>query len=173
MKAAFLTALACLAALALVPGRAAAVPCAPPGNSEVDQYYEAIPGGNCNIPAPGCGSANAGHRDLSPSEVRQLTSEGPAGRAVIGSVFSYAPPIPRAKPSTAPTASGESPLVALLRLMVAGSGTGTTTGAARASCASGSVTGTGLFLPIVLAVALIGAVVAVLVRRRQGQPSLA
>lgn len=176
MKAVLVTALACLAALAFVPGKAAAIRCAPPGTSGVDQYFESIPGGSCNLPPPGCGSTKAGRRDLSPNEVRRLTSEGAAGRAVIGSVSSYAPPIPTARQSVAPTTAGANPVLALGRLMVTGSSTTTGGGGGgpvQTPCptSNSSGTGAGLLLPILLAVALAGAIAAVVIRRRRAEPS--
>jgi hypothetical protein len=179
LKTASFTALACLAALVLVPGKAAAVGCVPPGTvppgapaavpagtSALDQYFETIPAASCK-----CGSAKSG--GLSRSEVRQLTSEGAAGRAVIRSVSSYAPPSPRARGTNVRPASGESPIGALGRLMLTGSSTSTGATAVRSRCqnSTGSATGTGPLLPIVLGLALVGAVATVLVRRWRAHPS--
>ena len=159
--------LACIAVLAL-PVHASATRCAPPGDSSVDQYYETIPGG-CNAPSPGCEAAGTRPRHLSPGEVRQLNSEGPAGRAVPRLVTSSAPPR-RIAPSIAPTEAGANPVVSLGGLMVTGS-TGGGGGATRSACPSSG--GIGLLLPILLAVTLAGAIAVVVIRRTGGQASTA
>lgn len=167
--------LACLAVLALIPGKAVAIKCAPPGISGVNQYYETVPGGSCDVPPPGCHLARARRRDLTPADVRHLRSEGAVGRAIIQSVTSYAPRIPRSRGSMAPTeGGGENPVAALGRLMLTGSSTRTEPGAVASGCpkSSGS-TGAGLLLPLLLAAALAGAVAAFLERRRRAEPSWA
>ena len=167
VRAAWLVVLACLAVLA-VPPHARAARCAPPGDSSVDQYYETIPGG-CNAPSPRCEAARARPRHLSPGELRQLSSDGLAGRAVSGLVSSSAPAIPRG-PSIAPNAAGANPVVSLGGLMVTGS-TGGGGGATRSACPSSG--GIGLLLPILLAVTLAGAIAVVVIRRTGGQASTA
>jgi len=168
--------LACLAALATASG-AAAVVCAPPGTSGVDQYFETIPGASCNAAPPGTGVAgsggsHAGH--LTPARSRQLAAQGPAGRAVAGLVSATAPPI-AARSSSGPggrgagaggraassasatgnqpvplTASGQSPIAGVLKPIVSGSAPG----------------GSGTLLPIFLLGVLLIGIVAALVSRR-------
>lgn len=168
MRVAWLTVPVCLAALAF-PAHAAVIKCVPPGDSAADQYYETIPGGSCNAPPPKCGAAGVHPRRLSPAEVRQLDSEGAAGRAVPGLVSSSAPPR-SAGPSVSPTAAGANPVVALGRLMFTGSSTGSVASVAPSTCPS-SGSGASLLLPILLAVALAGAIAAALMRRNRAQPS--
>jgi hypothetical protein len=153
-----------LAALVL-PAGALAVTCAPPGNSGIDQYFETIPGASCNQAPPGSGPASSsGASQLTPGQRRQLASLGPAGRAVAQFVAATAPAIEGTGPSSPqtggkraspiliaaapPAASGESPIVGLLRPIVSGSAPG----------------GVGILLPIFLAAALLLALVMVLRR---------
>jgi hypothetical protein len=178
MRALWLTPLACLATIAF-PAVAAAATCAPPGTSGVDQYYETIPGASCNTAAPGSGSGAAsgkpGAHKLTPTEARQLTSQGPAGRAVVGFVSSTAPPLASGRSNSnaarrrrgahalrrltpPPAASGqENPVLGALRPIVTGAGTGT-----------------GPLLPIVLGAVALLALTTVLLRvrtsRRRSSP---
>ncbi len=160
MSAWRLAAVLFLAALVL-PARAQAVTCAPPGNSGIDQYFETIPGASCNLAPPGSGPASgSGATQLTPGQRRQLASLGPAGRAVAQFVASTAPAIEGTGPSSPqaggkraspiliaaapPAASGESPIIGLLKPIVSGSAPG----------------GVGILLPIFLAAALLLAIVA-------------
>jgi hypothetical protein len=75
--------------LAWPPGARAGV-CAPPGNSGLSQYFEVIPGSNCNQAPPGSGPSSGtpghGHHGqrgaLPPGTDRQLSQQGPPGNAV-------------------------------------------------------------------------------------------
>src|SRR5215208_4130863 len=78
-----------LAVAALLVGAptAAAKPChghntVPPGNSEVDQYSETVPGdcGNESTPAPDP-EGNDSFDSIPPATLAQLESRGPDGRA--------------------------------------------------------------------------------------------
>jgi hypothetical protein len=166
MRPLLLTVLVCLATLAF-PAAALAARCTPPGTSGVDQYFETIPGASCNTAAPGSGPASGepGAHNLSPGEARQLTSQGPAGRAVAGFVSSTAPPLRTGtshssaahRPGGAhvggsltppPAASGEeNSVLGVLRPIVTGSGTGT-----------------GPLLPIALGVVVLLALASVVLR---------
>jgi hypothetical protein len=168
----------CLAALASVvalvlPAGAAAVLCAPPGNSGVDQYFETIPGASCNAAPPGSGGNGGAGGHLPPAQSGQLAAQGPAGRAVERLVSSTAPAQgqsakapshtgrSRAKTSTSiqPTviapqaANGQGPVGGLVNPIVSGSASG----------------GIGILLPICLAGALVIAV-AVVLRRLLRRP---
>ncbi len=167
MSAARLGLLAAFVALAL-PAGALAVRCAPPGNSGIDQYFETIPGASCNQAPPGSGPASSSSgSQLTPGQRRQLTSLGPAGRAVAQFVAATAPAIEGTGPSQAggsraggkraapiliaaapPAASGEPPVIGLLKPIVTGSAPG----------------GVGIVLPIFLAAAVLLALVTLLRR---------
>ena len=167
MRVVRLTLLACIAAVAF-PAGAFAVRCAPPGNSGIDQYFETIPGASCNQAPPGSpGAGSSGATHLSPGQRRQLAALGPAGRAVGQFVAATAPAIEGTGPPPAggsraggkraaplliaaapPTASGEPPVIGLLKPLVTGSASG----------------GVGIVLPIFLALALLLALVTVLRR---------
>jgi hypothetical protein len=167
-------ALAVWASLALVfPAGAAAVTCAPPGNSGVDQYFETIPGASCNAAPPGSGGGGAGAGHLPPAQSHQLAAQGAAGRAVERLVSSTAPAQDqsakvsphtgrsRGKSSTSiqPTviapqaANGQGPVGGLVNPIVSGSAAG----------------GIGILLPICLAGALVLAA-AVVLRRLLRRP---
>lgn len=161
------TLLACIAAVAF-PAGAFAVRCAPPGNSGIDQYFETIPGASCNQAPPGSGGTGSpGGTHLSPGQRRQLAALGPAGRAVAQFVAATAPAIEGTGPArdggsraggrragpvliaaAPPTASGEPPVVGLLKPIVTGSASG----------------GVGILLPIFLGAAVLLALVTVLRR---------
>ncbi len=84
-----LVAVAFAVGLAWPPGARAGV-CAPPGNSGLSQYFEVIPGSNCNQAPPGSGPSSGtpghGHHGqggaLPPGTGRQLSQQGPPGNAV-------------------------------------------------------------------------------------------
>jgi hypothetical protein len=168
--------LVCLAALAF-PAGAGAVRCAPPGNSEVDQYYETIPGSSCNEAPPGSAGPGGVHGgssgSLSPASSGQLAAQGDGGRAVQRFVLATAPPIAASVPSRptgaggptgaarsrprgstaaaralAPAASGQSPISGLLKPIMSGS----------------NPSGSGPLLPILFGAALLLAIVVVLRR---------
>jgi hypothetical protein len=187
MRTAWVATAACLTALGF-PASAMAIRCAPPGTSGVDQYYETIPGPNCNAAppgsGPGSGSGKPGAHNLSPSKVRVLASQGPAGRAVAGFVSSTAPSLPGGEAEAAgrntgrrggghsgrgvttapPSASGH-----LGRGVSAappsGHGENPILGALR-PIVTGSGTGTGPLLPIVAGAAALLALMTVAVRLR-------
>jgi cobalamin biosynthesis Mg chelatase CobN len=79
--------IACLGFVLVAPAESIAAKVVPPGNSEIDQYTETLPGAQGNEPT---GEALAGnHRTsagnkpaLSPSTAQTLQRSGPAGRAV-------------------------------------------------------------------------------------------
>lgn len=159
MKA-LIIALAAAAALGLA-GSASAIQCAPPGTSGVSQYFETIPGSSCNL-APG---SRRGHgATLSPSASRNLGTQGAAGRAVEQLIAGNAPPVARSSgrasgsgaaaggPGATASARGSSPLAAVLRPILHGTGS----------------SGSGILLPAVLA-AVLAAMLAtgVALRRRR------
>lgn len=124
---------------------------APPGNSAVDEYLETVPGATGNQPT----NRSTDRSALPAAERRALERQGADGRAAADLAESVGP---RAAARTdAAEASGTA---ALPR---ADSG-GVVDPLRRA--ATGSEEGMGLWLPILLALGAIGAVAAVLWRRR-------
>ena len=164
-----LAAAACTVALTLsLPAGAAAGICAPPGNSEINQYVEVVPGVGCNRPTSGPGSGNSGHGGghLSAGTSRQLAAAGGAGRAVQQLVASSgtgssggrhlgsrgaSQMSPKQRSAVSTGATGRSPLSALLHPILTGSAPG----------------GLGLLLPVLLACILALMVLAALLRRRR------
>ena len=87
MKASLAVAI-CFAALAL-PSGAAAINCAPPGNSGISQYLETVPGDSCSAPSTGSSGRPGG--SLPAATRRRLASQGAPGLAVERLASSAAP----------------------------------------------------------------------------------
>lgn len=169
---------ACCAALAL-PAGAAAVTCAPPGNSGVNQYFEVVPGSSCNHApgGPGSGSSGGGHGTLPSSTSQALSKQGAVGQAVKALVASsgtassestsgsrprsagshaskHASGAARSGNRTHLSGSGRGPLSAILHPILTGSSSG----------------GMGVLLPVLLLAALVAVLGAVVLRRRLSSP---
>jgi hypothetical protein len=173
----------CFAVLAF-PAGASAAKCAPPGVSGVNQYFETIPGANCNQSLPttrphhphggalsGGGSGKTGGgRPLAPGTARQLAAQGGAGQAVAQLVVST---------GTAPGQSSG-------RTGTSGSSSGASSGGSggKASTYQASSRGpisallhpivsgsgsTGFLLPLFLAAVVVAVLTIVIVRRRVAQ----
>src|SRR2546421_6746666 len=118
---------------------------APPGNSEVDQYAETLPGpgGNHTVNPPGGGggggggshSSGSGGSAVSPQTQRELNRLGPAGRAAAAIANSNAPKL---APSAARHAGG------------GGQGNSAVRGVVDALTGSGGGGGLGALLPVIL-----------------------
>jgi hypothetical protein len=154
-----------------LPAGAVAATCAPPGNSGVNQYVEVVPGVGCNHPTSGPGSGNGGHHTggtLPGNTSHQLAASGGAGKAVQqlvatsgtgGSSRGTSATHKHGHGTTGSpanvghqiTASGRSPLSALLHPILTGAGAG----------------GLGLILPVGLACILAFMVLVALLRRRR------
>jgi hypothetical protein len=157
----------------------------PPGNSGLDQYTENIPGAGGNHPTGGGGSHHPGGggggsgSSVSPGVTHTLDSQGPAGQGAASLAAATAPDVGGNAPAGHGGKSGGS--------ANAKGGSGTTAGGAAsggnaASGGSGSgvdaiaaeLTGSGvdngmgIFLPIILGAALIGALGLVALRLRRG-----
>jgi hypothetical protein len=64
----------------------------PPGNSGIDQYTESIPGAGGNHPTSGGHGGGGGNPSaVSPSVIRTLNSQGPAGRGAARLATATAP----------------------------------------------------------------------------------
>ena len=148
LRATFIAVLAILLGLA-GPAGAQEVN-APPGNSAVDEYLETVPGATGNQPT----NRSTDRSALPAAERRALERQGADGRAAADLAESAGPQAARTD------AAQPSGTAALPR---ADSG-GVVDPLRRA--ASGSEEGMGLWLPILLALGAIGAVAAVLWRRR-------
>jgi hypothetical protein len=152
--------------LLALPASAVAGTCAPPGNSGVNQYVEVVPGVGCNHPSSGPGSgghSSGGH--LSSTTTKQLAASGGAGKAVqqlvansgtggTGSAKTHhhkSSGAATTSPGRPVSASGHSPIAALLHPILTGAGSG----------------GLGLLLPIGLAFVVAFMAALVLVRRRR------
>jgi hypothetical protein len=163
---------ACLAAAGLAfPASSLAASCAPPGNAGVDQYFETVPGANCNHSSGG-GGGHHGGGSLPPGTGSQLSHQGAVGNAVKqlvassgvnnsgsgstagGSGNGGGHPKSNGKSVSLPTAnlsgSGRNPLSGLLHPVLTGSSSG----------------GIGVLLPVLLASALVLALLVTVLRRR-------
>lgn len=121
---------------------------APPGNSAVDEYLETVPEAGGNQPT----NSNNGRTPLPAAARRALERSGPDGQAAADLAERGGAD---AAPQRQPPATAVTPRAA---------GSGVVDPLRRA--AGGSDEGMGLMLPILLAAGAIGAVMAVLWRRR-------
>lgn len=148
-------------ALLVIPGTATAQ--GPGGNAGVDEYTETVPAGGGSNPSSdpgGGGSGGSGEDALTPAQVAALEEQGPDGAAAAQLAQSTGPD--RASDqrsgdnsggvSTQP--SGESGIVGAL-----------------GDAADGSESGMGVALPIILGVALLGALGFLVARRSGGTPT--
>jgi hypothetical protein len=84
-----------VAALGLLPSSAAAQN-VPPGNSEVEQYFETVPSGSGNAPPARSGPGAPSAAPLPEKARRKLAALGPDGQAVIElAEGNGAPPTPK------------------------------------------------------------------------------
>jgi hypothetical protein len=169
---------ACLAAAGLaLPASSLAASCAPPGNAGVDQYFETVPGANCNHSSSG-GGGHHGGGSLPPGTSAQLSKQGSVGNAVKNLVASsgvsssgggsgsntggnsagHHKASGNSSVTPTPTAnlsgSGRSPLSGLLHPVLTGSSSG----------------GIGVLLPVLLGSALALALLMTVLRRRFRSP---
>ena len=157
----------------------------PPGNSGLDQYTENIPGAGGNHPTGGGGSHHPGGggggsgSSVSPGVTHTLDSQGPAGQGAASLAAATAPDVggnapaghggksggsANAKGGSGTTASGAA---SGGNAASGGSGSGVDAIAAELT-GSGVDNGMGIFLPIILGAALIGALGLVALRLRRG-----
>jgi hypothetical protein len=161
--------IACCAALA-VPAGAAAVTCAPPGVSGVNQYVETVPGSSCNHPFSGPGSGhNGGGGSLPPGTAKQLSKQGDVGKAVQGLVAATGPGSANAGSSSGRGSgkrSGSGAGSAGGGAGVSGSGRNPVSGILHPILTGSSGGGVGVLLPVFLGVALLLVLATSLLRRR-------
>lgn len=140
-----------VATAAAAPGRV------PPGNSGVNQYTETLPGPGGNEPTSGIGGKANGGGGRTPAKVlghanaAQLEALGPEGRAAAQLAAESAPESVTRQPNGKESNSSGS------------SGAGQILGQLTGSSDSG---GMGLLLPLLIAMAVVGAAAYVLGRRR-------
>jgi hypothetical protein len=163
----------------------------PPGNSGLDQYTENIPGAGGNHPTGGGGSHHPGGggggsgSSVTPGVTHTLDSQGPAGQGAASLAAATAPDVggnapaghggksggsANAKGGSGTTASGAASggnAPSGGNAASGGSGSGVDAIAAELT-GSGVDNGMGIFLPIILGAALIGALGLVVLRLRRG-----
>lgn len=157
MKASLAVAI-CFAALAL-PSGAAAINCAPPGNSGISQYLETVPGDSCSAPSTGSSGRPGG--SLPAATRRRLASQGAPGLAVERLASSAAP----SEASGAATPGTRSQGARSIQL-ASDSGRDVIAGVLQPILSDSGPGGLGVGLPLLLA-ATLGAVTATLVARRR------
>jgi hypothetical protein len=169
----------------------------PPGNSGLDQYTENIPGAGGNHPTGGGGSHHQGGggggngSSVSPGVTSTLDSQGPAGQGAASLATATAPDVggPAQHGGAAQAAQGGKSGGSASATGNSKGGNGASAGGAAhggnaASGDSGSGSGVdaiaaeltgagvdngmGIFLPIILGVALVGALALVAFRLRRG-----
>jgi hypothetical protein len=154
----------CLAAFSVLlvfPAAASAIKCAPPGNSDIDQYFATVPGSVCNFPASGPGGGS--HGSLPTGTRSQLSAQGPVGHAVErlvsgsnANASNGTDKNPRGQSSVNRSGAGAA---------LTASGRGTVSGLFHPLLSGSSSGGVGLLLPIFLVGALVLAVGVVALRR--------
>jgi len=156
--------------LAAVPTASAQDSNAPPGNSGVDQYLESVPSGSGSTSSNGVAAAKPGRP--STAVAKTLRSRGTAGAELERLVASTAPgkgaggtggSAPKAERGRSRQSSNTSPS--------AQSGSRSGAIAATAAAATGSGGGMGAWLPVLLGVAALAAIVALAVRFARKSPS--
>src|SRR5438067_996750 len=155
------------------PASSLAASCAPPGNAGVDQYFETVPGANCNHSSGG-GGGNHGSGSLPPGTSTQLSKQGAVGNAVRQLVASSGVSSNGSGSRSAagggrtdgghPKSSGKS--VALPRANLSGSGRNPLSGLLHPVLTGSSTGGIGVLLPVLLASALALALLVTVLRRR-------
>jgi hypothetical protein len=140
----------------------AQTPVAPPGNSGVSQYLEAVPGAGGNRPYNPRSGGNS-HRHVLAKRVQQaLTAAGPAGKAAAAFAQTTAPAATGSNHRGRPGSGGAAaPLTA-----GGGPATPSAIGHGLLGSPGDSVGGLGIALPILLAVMVAGAGLAFLRRRK-------
>jgi hypothetical protein len=166
----------------------------PPGNSGLDQYTENIPGAGGNHPTGGGGSHHHGGggggngSSVSPGVTSTLDSQGSAGQGAASLATATAPDVggPARHGDTAQAGKSGGSANATGNANAKGGNGATTGGAAHAGNAAsggsgsgvdaiaaeltgaGVDNGMGIFLPIILGLALVGALALVALRLRRG-----
>jgi hypothetical protein len=163
---------ACLAAAGLAfPASSLAASCAPPGNAGVNQYFETVPGANCNHSSGG-GGGHHGGGSLPPGTGTQLSKQGAVGKAVKQLVASSGVSSNGSGSggSTSGTGRGHAKSngksVALPTANLSGSGRNPLSGLLHPVLTGSSSGGIGVLLPVLLGSALAVALLMTVLRRR-------
>ena len=157
---------------------------APPGNSSIDQYFESVPSadgsstttrpGEGGATAPGVpgtggegggGSGSGGSAGIDSKIEKRLAAQGADGRAVESFTRATRPGAAPGGPGTPENANGDRGAVA--GVAAADRGKGTISSVIETATQGSSNGGMGAALPFLIALALMGAVAAVLLRRRR------
>ena len=143
---------------------------APPGNSGVDQYFEAVPTASGPQRPGGTGSS----REALPKKIQQaLTAQGSDGAAVLRLVQSTAPAAARSRTGsggpTSPTRPSNGGSLAKPKKGAAAPEQSVLASTAEAITVGGTGGGMGMLLPILLVISALAASAYVIVRRRSGR----
>jgi hypothetical protein len=169
-----LSLVACLVVAGLAfPASSLATSCAPPGNAGVDQYFETVPGANCNHSSGG-GGGHHGGGSLPPGTSTQLSKQGAVGNAVKQLVASSGVGSNSAGTGSAAGGSGNGnghskssgKSVVIPTANLSGSGRNPLSGLLHPVLTGSSSGGIGVLLPVLLGSALAVALLMTVLRRR-------
>lgn len=149
----------------------------PPGNSGIDQYTESIPGAGGNHPTSGGHGGGGGNPSaVSPSVIRMLNSQGPAGRGAARLATATAPNL-RGTGADSTGGAGRNATAGNGGGSRAASGGNDASGSAGSGSGakaigaeltgSGADTGMGIWLPIILGSTLAAALALTVLRWRR------
>jgi hypothetical protein len=169
------------AALAWAPSTALALHVAPPGHAGASEYFETIPSSAGNVAPPSAGDASNPQRagsiaaiGVGSAGVRHLARLGLAGRTAAAFEAATAPPRQSLSGGSVAGgsggAAGADSQLALAEREAARTAAGGSTMAGLWSAIAGSDSGgIGLFLPLLMALSLVGAIVLAFRRSPRGR----
>jgi hypothetical protein len=156
------------------PAGAFSATCAPPGNSGVSQYFETIPGANCNQSPPGSSGGHGGHGGALPASTsHQLSKAGATGKAVENLVASTGPGsgagagAGNAGKARSSGSGGTTPGARSKAALSAGGGSNPVSGLLHPIVTGSTPGGIGILLPLVLLGAVLLIAAGALLRRHR------